>query len=136
MRKISTLVLSAALSLSMIAPANAASGLPAEKEINDGLLIAAVAEKIQRECGSIGGRLMKGRAYLNGLKDQANARGYSDAEIEAYINDDLEKAKMRERRNAYFKRNGASNLDPDSLCVLGHKEIARKSQIGILLRAK
>ena len=60
----------------------------------------------------------------------------SRAEIEAYINDDVEKAEMRERRNAFFKARGASNLDPESLCTLGRAEIARNSQIGYLLREK
>ena len=124
------------LTFGLAQPVQAASGMANEKDINDGLLIAAIAEKIQRECRTIGGRLFRGRAYLNTLKDTANARGYSDAEIEAYINDDLEKAKMRERRNAYFRSKGASNLDPASLCELGHDEIVRNSQIGTLLRAK
>lgn len=136
MRMIPTTVLSAVLGLSLVLPSHAANGLAGEKDINNGLLIAAVAEKIQRECGSIGGRLIRGRAYLNNLKDMATERGYSDAEVEAYIDNDVEKAKMRARRNAYFQSKGASNLDPDSLCVLGHAEIAKQSQIGQLLRAK
>ncbi|WP_371223569.1 DUF5333 domain-containing protein [Roseovarius sp. 2305UL8-3] len=136
MRMITTCVLSAALSMGLAMPSQAANGLAGEADINNGLLTAAIAEKIQRECRSIGARIFKGRAYLNGLKDLASDRGYSDAEIEAYINNDQEKAKMRERRNEYFKANGASNLDPDSLCVLGRSEIAKNSQVGALLRAK
>jgi uncharacterized membrane protein len=136
MRLITTLALSAALSIGAVMPSQAAAGMADETDINKGLLIAAIAEKIQRECDTIGGRVFKARAYLNSLKDMANERGYSDAEIEAYINDDHEKAKMRAKRNAYFKSKGASNLDPESLCVLGHKEIAANSQIGSFLRAK
>ena len=138
MRMITSLVLSAALALSlgMTGPSQAASGLANEQDINNGLLIAAIAEKIQRECKSIGGRLFKARAYAHGLKGVAEERGYSMDEIEAYLDDSAEKKKMRERRNAYFKSKGASNLDPDSLCVLGQREIASKSQIGALLRAK
>lgn len=135
MRIVSTMILTAALTLAAL-PSLARPGLPNETEINNGLLIAAVVEKIQRECDTLGARFLKGRAYLTSLKEMASDRGYSDAEIEAYINDDAEKARMRQRRNDYFKKHGASNLDPDSLCVLGHAEIARKSQIGLLLRAK
>ncbi|MFK7938960.1 MAG: DUF5333 domain-containing protein [Roseovarius sp.] len=134
MRMIKNLVLTTTLSLAVAAPAFA--GLKDEKDLNNGLLVAAVAEKIQRECRSIGARMFKARAYANTLKDQAEGRGYSMDEIEAYVDDSDEKRKMRERRNAYMKSKGASNLDPDSLCVLGHAEIKQNSQIGQLLRAK
>ena len=136
MRLISTFVLAAAVSFMFALPSDAKAGMAQEADINNGLLTAAIAEKIQRECRTIGGRLWKGRSFLNALKDMATARGYSDTEIENYINDDVEKAKMRERRNAYFKSKGASNLDPESLCLLGHDEIAKNSQMGRLLRAK
>ena len=132
MRMITPLVLSITLGLGTAASA----GLKDEDDINNGLLVAAVAEKIQRECRSIGARMFRARAYANDLKEEAEARGYTMAEIEAYVDDSDEKRKMRERRNAYFKSKGASNLDPDSLCVLGHAEIKKNSQIGQLLRAK
>lgn len=137
MRLISTLALSVALSTSAaLAQANTLPGLDKEKDINSGLLIVAVADKIRRECDSIGGRLFTARSYANALKNMASDRGYSDDEIDAYINDKQNKAAMRERRNAYYKKYGASNLDPDSLCVLGYAEIKKKSQIGMLLKAK
>lgn len=136
MRMIKSLVLTTTLTLALTVAASASADLKDEKDLNNGLLIAAVAEKIQRECPSIGARMFKAHIYANTLKEQAEARGYTMAEIEAYVDDSDEKRKMRERRNAYFKSKGASNLDPDSLCVLGHAEIKKNSPIGQLLRAK
>src|SRR6056297_103474 len=118
------------------AQAAAQSGLPAEKDINDHLLVVAVADKIRRECNSISARFFTARSYLNDVKDMAEKRGYSETEIEAYIENDQEKAKMRAKRNAYFKARGASNLDPASLCTLGQDEIRKQSQIGLLLKTK
>ena len=112
------------------------SGLYRENDINQGLLVIAVADKIRRSCDSISGRLFTARSYVNSLKDVAESRGYSEAEIDSYINDKAGKAEMRLRRNAYFESKGASNLDHDSLCVLGRAEIANQSQIGKLLKAK
>lgn len=130
-----------ALALSLVmaagaAGASAGTGLKNESDINDGLLAIAVADKIRRECSSIGARFFRAQGFINDLKSLAEHRGYSQADIDAYINDDVEKAKMRERRNAYFEARGASNLDPESLCVLGRDEISRNSRIGHLLRAK
>jgi len=131
------LIHSIVLSLCLATAANGSQGgLAKERDINDGLLIIAAADKIRRACDAIGARFFVARSYIGQLKDMAEARGYSEDEIDAYINDKQEKARMRERRNAYFNSKGASNLDPQSLCVLGRDEIARGTGIGKLLRAK
>src|SRR5690554_530754 len=121
-----------------IAGAATASGheLANEKDINAGLLTMSIANKIRRECPTISGRLWEARAYANQLKDMAKQRGYTNAQIDSYINDSAEKAKMRERRNAYYKSKGASNHDPASLCRLGLEEIKNGGQIGAFLKAK
>ncbi len=118
------------------ATASAQTGLANEEDINNGLLIIAAADKIRRSCDSIGGRLFRAQGYANKLKALARDKGYSDAEIDAYLDSKAERAKVRERRNQFFESQGASNLDPQSLCTLGYAEIARKSQIGHLLKAK
>lgn len=112
------------------------AGLSEESDINEGLVAIAAADKIRRECNTIGGRMFKAQSYANKLKDAARARGYSEAEIDAYLGSKAERAKVRAERNAYFESKGASNLNPASLCVLGHAEIASQSRIGVLLRSK
>ncbi|MBZ8119638.1 DUF5333 domain-containing protein [Roseovarius sp. LXJ103] len=134
MRKMTTLALVATLAGGLGGPA--AAGLDEEADINAGLMAVAAADKIRRECSAISGRLWVARSYTRALADMAKDRGYSQAEIDAYVNDRAEKAKMRERRNAYFKSKGASNLDPESLCTLGRAEIAGQTQIGSFLKAK
>ena len=136
MRLIKTALLGLTLAGATMASASAQPGLAKEKDINAGLLVVAVADKIRRECDSISARFFTARSYAQSLKDMASARGYSEAEIDSYINNDANQAAMRERRNAYFKSKGASNLDAQSLCVLGRAEISKKSQIGSLLKAK
>lgn len=118
------------------ASASAQHSLKDEVDINHGLLIMAVADKIRRECNSIAGRMFRAQKFAKDLKAVAEARGYSMDQIEAYVNDRSERARVRAERNVYFESQGASNLDHQSLCVLGHAEIARKSQIGHLLKAK
>lgn len=117
-------------------PAPADTGLSQEADINQGLVIMAAADKIRRSCKTIGGQLFRAQRYASSLKQIARSRGYSDQEIDAYLDSKAERAKVRAQRNVYFQNQGASNLDHASLCVLGHAEIARKSQIGYLLRAR
>jgi hypothetical protein len=137
-----TMGLGVGLTLANATPAYASEGaasmdaLAGEKEINDALVIMAAAEKIQRECSSIGGRLFRARAYGQRVVDMAVGKGYSEDAIRAFIDDDTEKARVRAERNAYFEARGASNHDPQSLCVLGRNEIAQQSPIGYFLREK
>lgn len=135
MRMMFALTLGAALMTGSIGAADN-SPLHGEKAINDKLLIVAVVDKINRGCGTLGVKFFKAQGYVNKLKAEAKALGYSKSEVNAYINDKENKAEMRERRNAYFKSKGASNLDPQSLCVLGAAEMQQQTEIGELLKAK
>ncbi|MEL6172354.1 MAG: DUF5333 domain-containing protein [Pseudomonadota bacterium] len=119
-----------------LASAPAHAGLEQEKDINDGLFVIAIADKIRRACDSIGARIFVAKSYVDGLKQKANDRGYTDKEINAHIEDKEKRAKMRAWRNSYFESKGASNLDPESLCVLGRSEIASETAVGKLLRLK
>lgn len=123
-------------SLALAAPAMAKPGLQHETEINNGLLAVGIADEIRNKCGSISARTFTALSFLNSLKRKARSKGYSNAEITAYTKSNAEKAKMRQRGNAYLAQNGASSNDPASMCRLGRAEIKKRSQIGVLLKAK
>ncbi len=135
MRMISLAALTLTLGVASVG-ASGQSGLHNETEINDKLLIVSLADKINRGCGSIGARYWAARRFVNDLKAEAEARGYSQNEVDTYIENKENRAAMRKRRDAYFVSKGASSTDPASLCVFGHAEIQKQSQIGVLLRAK
>ncbi|MEI4231865.1 DUF5333 domain-containing protein [Roseovarius sp. D22-M7] len=113
-----------------------AQTLAEEDDINAGLFNVAVAQKIRKQCDEITPRYFTALGYLQALKTMALQRGYSEAEIDRYINDDAEKDRMDARRNAYIRASGAEPNDAASMCRLGRQEIARQSQIGQLLKAR
>lgn len=135
MKRITALIVGLGLSLAG-ASASTGGGLRSEADINDGLLVLAVADKIRRDCNRIRARFFRADRYVNKLKSQALARGYSRAEIAAYIGDDAAEAKLRARRDAWLEARGTSVADPASLCALGVLEIVQGSPIGRLLKAK
>ncbi|MEM6578997.1 MAG: DUF5333 domain-containing protein [Pseudomonadota bacterium] len=136
-RKFASRATVTALVLCLSLPAQAAqNGLRQEADINNALLVISVADKIRRSCDSIGANLFKARSLVNNVKDLAVERGYSEDEIRSYIYDKANRAEMRGMRNEYFASKGASNLDAESLCVLGRSEIASNTQIGRLLRQR
>jgi hypothetical protein len=106
------------------------------KEIDHNMLWVAMAIEISDRCGAIAPRTLKGLAFLNTLKAKAQAMGYSDDEIKAYVTSSEEKARIRKLGEAYVKSKGLDPRSDDDLCTLGLAEIARSSQIGVLLRAK
>lgn len=124
-----------AVSLTLAAPVSAA-GLQDETKINNGLLAVGIADEIRNRCDSISARTFTALNFLNKLKRDARRKGYSNDEINRYTKSKTEKAKMRKRGQAYLAQNGASTSDAASMCRLGRAEIKKRSQIGVLLRAR
>jgi hypothetical protein len=124
-----------AASLVLATPAVAA-GLQNETTINNGLLAVGIADEIRNRCDRISARTFTALGFLNSLKREARSKGYSNDEINRYTKSSVEKAKMRKRGQAYLAQNGASTSDPASMCRLGRAEINKRSQIGVLLRAR
>lgn len=104
--------------------------------VDDGLFHVAVADVIRKGCGDIDPRIFKAISVLRDLKNHASSLGYSDAEIDAFVDSDVEKDRMRARGAKLFKSRGVNPEIPDDLCRMGREEIAQKSAIGVLLRAK
>ena len=103
------------------------------RSINDGLLAVGLADEIRKNCGSISGRILRGIARLRSIHNSAKAMGYSNQEIKVFVDSRAEKNRLKARGKSYLNANGA-NLDNEaSMCVLGLKEIAKKSAVGTLL---
>lgn len=124
---------------SLVFAGAAASAKPALRdveEIYEPLYWALVAFEIADVCDSLDGRKLKGATDGWALVRKARQLGYSNEEIEAFLDSDDEKARMRARGDAYFRHKGASYDAPETFCALGRAEIERNSQIGVYLREK
>ncbi|MBE0452228.1 MAG: DUF5333 domain-containing protein [Roseovarius sp.] len=130
------MILVAVLGTGLVAPGADASSLSQERDINQRLLEMSVADEIRKRCDNISARMIRGLRLMNALKAEAMRRGYSEAEIEAYVKDKDEKRQMRARADAYIRARGAEPNDGPSLCALGRDEIAKQSRIGALLWAR
>ena len=123
----------------VIAPATSAQArepLRDVPEIDQSMLWVAIANEVGKRCDTLDRRMAKGFLVLYQLRDKALSMGYTPEEIEAYVTSDEEKARMRKLGEAYAKSNGLNPDDTADLCKLGEIEIARNSQIGVLLREK
>lgn len=130
-------ILIAALTLSvMAAPVAAKPPLRDVAKIDNALLDLGIADRIRKNCPSISARVFRAVSYVRNLEKQAQAMGYSKAEIEAYTDSDTEKARMKAKGAAFFRSRGVDTSDPQSYCALGMAEIQKGSRIGSLLKAK
>ena len=102
--------------------------------VHDGIIAVGMAYEIGDKCGSIEARYLRGLGYLNELKATAASLGYSDAEIDAYIDDDTEKDRLEAVARQQLADLGAVPGDEASYCAVGAAQIAAGTQVGQLLR--
>ncbi len=110
--------------------------LPKENHINYSLMAGVVADNIRKTCPSISARMFVAWSKLNALKSYAIRKGYSEPEVRAFLKDPKEKARVKAMAADYLKAHGAVKGDPESYCAVGREEIAKKSLIGQMLRAR
>ncbi|MDU8929041.1 DUF5333 domain-containing protein [Alisedimentitalea sp. MJ-SS2] len=130
------IVIAAALGLGLATTALAKTPLRDVSAIDDNMLYVALALEVSDKCGTIDARKVKGLNFLWSLKRKANSLGYSDDEINAYRKSPDEKARMRSKGEAYVKSKGFNPKSSEGLCKFGQAEIAARSTIGGLLKAK
>lgn len=117
-------------------PAAALEPLSQERYINDRLIAARIADRIRRECSSVDARLFYAFQQARALKKYAQNKGYSNAQIDAFLDSDADKKRIYAVAEDYMSRNGVKPGDEESYCRLGREEIAKKTVTGSLLSAK
>ena len=115
-------------------PALALGPLKDVAAVRDGIIAVGMAYEIGDKCGSIEARYLRGLSYLNELKATAADLGYSQAEIDAYIDDDAEKDRLEAIARQQLADLGAVPGDEASYCTVGAAQIAAATQVGQLLR--
>lgn len=126
----------AALLAILMALPVAAQAKPAIRDvpkIDEGLFTIGLANEIRKTCPAISARMLTALAALNDLQQTAREMGYTKAEVEAYLDSEAEKERMRARKRAYFEQKGLAT-DVAGHCTLGEMEIAGGTPVGRLLR--
>ncbi len=114
----------------------AARSLRDLKDVNEGLAVIAAGDLIQKNCPTISPRLVRAFFFAKELEAKAKAAGFDDDQIEAYVEDKAEKARVVGIARGYLISVGLDPARPETWCEVGLYEIERNSQIGVLLKAK
>ncbi len=132
-------IVTAALGVLIAAAASASTSTPVRPPLGqvphvwESLFAAAVGDRIRKNCPTISPRILVVLRKRRDLERYAEELGYSRAEIDAFIADEAEQARMRAQVLAYLAAHNVTRGDPESFCRLGRAEIARGSLIGQLL---
>lgn len=123
------------LSLAVVAPIQVQALVPLGQEphVWNSLLSAMIGDQIRIHCPTISARMFTVLRKAAALERYALDLGYSREEIDAFLNNEEEMARMRREAGLYLAEHGVRNGDPESYCRLGREEIARGSLIGELL---
>lgn len=103
------------------------------ESIDEGLFTVGLANEIRRKCPTISARMFHAIGVLRGLKREARQLGYTDAQIDAHVESDVEKDRLRARGKAYMEARGLEQNEA-GFCALGRAEIAQRTEVGALLR--
>jgi len=135
----SRFLISLALISSLAFPAAARSemnfdGLRNDPTVANGLRWVSAAIQVQDVCPDISPRVLRGLFFLNQLRSHARDLGFSADMISAYVDDPAEKARVDAEALSYLRSEGVVEGDASSYCAVGKDHIARRTQIGVLLR--
>jgi hypothetical protein len=113
---------------------SAQSSLAGESEITEGLISVGQAIEISDKCPSISARTIRGAFFLNSLQNRAFSLGYTNAQVDAYIDNRSEQDRLEGIARARLVRMGVVPGQEATYCTVGRSEIAAASQVGRLLK--
>ena len=122
--------------LSFTSISNAKSLLIKNENIWHELLQISLASKVSEECPSIEARKIKGLFALLKIKSVAKELGYSDSEINEFVNNEENKKKLKNETDIYLMNNEVDFNNANTVCLFGKREIDLETTIGSLLRIK
>jgi hypothetical protein len=133
-----TRIFAAALLAGLAAPAALAAKVPLREEshIVGSLVAARVADAIRKSCPTISARTFVVLMKMSELKSYARSKGYTSAEVESFLEDPKEKARLKQLAADHLKKAGARAGEPESYCAAGRAEIARGTLAGALIRSR
>lgn len=135
MKKTSVLIMAALVAAAGIAgSASAQSALKDVQRVRDGIIHVGMAFEISEQCDSLRPRTFRGLSFLNTLKNYATELGFSDADIDAYINDDAEKDRLEGIARQELIRLGAEQGNAATYCAVGRAQMDAGTRVGWLLR--
>ena len=124
------------LFITAAAPAVALAPLHQNPTVVNGFYNIGLADEVRKNCDQIEARMFRAFSYIKSIERFARKAGYSNDQIDEFVDNKEEKERLRARIRADLAERGASPKTPEGYCTVGREEIAKGSAAGRLLRAK
>lgn len=131
---IAMLVASQALAVPATAQDARWDPLREDQTLTEGLVLIAIGRRIVKGCEAIEPARARAFFHANGLMQRARDKGFSTAEINEFIKDEFEKARIDALSDAWLASKDTTKTDAEGLCRVGRDEIARATPLGRMLR--
>lgn len=102
--------------------------------VREGIIAIGMAVEISDKCGSISPRTLRGINTLRGLQKHARDLGYSQAQIDAYVDDRAEKRRLEGIARERLADMGVVAGQESTYCAVGRAQISAGTAVGRLLR--
>ena len=107
--------------------------LPQETHINEQLVAAAAGDILRKTCPTLKAQRLVVLSKLAQLQSYTRAKGYTEAEVRAFLKDRTQKDRIKASARDYLAKSGVIEADKDSYCKAGRNEIAKGTLVGTLL---
>ena len=107
--------------------------LAEEPHINEQLIAAQAGDILRKTCPTISARMFVVWGKAMALEDYARAAGYTEDEVNLFLKDKVQKARVKAAAMDYLTAAGVMEGDVESYCQAGRDEIAKQSLVGSLL---
>lgn len=104
------------------------------EEVTEGLIAVGMAVELSDRCDSVSARRLRGINFLFGLKSTLEEAGFSNAEIDAYIDNRAEKNRLEGIARDRLAALGVVPGQQSTYCSVARGQIAQGTQVGQLLR--
>ncbi len=130
--KLMTLAILAAMTM----PVEARTKLQDDTTIENGLTVVAIGKLLYKGCDNISPRRIKAFSFARSLQSRARGLGYTDAEIDAYLDSETDKNRVKKKARTYLSSRGVDFDNPATLCSVGASEIKTETDVGKFLRLR
>jgi hypothetical protein len=131
----SSIVAASLITVTCPAVAQGKVPLAEEEHINEQLIAAAAGDMLRQTCPSLSARMLVVLLKMNQLESYARSKGYAEDEVNLFLRDKAEKARVKAAAAAYLAAAGVRAGDVDSFCAVGRAEISKDTLVGSLLRS-
>lgn len=123
----------AVMGLTMLA--TTASANPSDvSRVTEGLIAVGMAFELSEQCDSVSARKVRGLNFLFGLKSHLQELGYSNREIDAYIDNRVEKDRLEAIARQRLETLGVRTDQPATYCSVARDQMAQGTLAGSFLR--